>query len=485
MLAASHQRASDPFKSIGTIVFMMALEFLMIACKVGPNYKRPAVDIPRDYRGRMAPEIAAASSSPSIADERWTSIFGDPVLEGLIREALTNNLDLRIAAQRILEMQAEVGITHSQQLPSIDAGGRAAGVQLPSRLANENGGIINKSFLAGGGPGLSSLWNLDFWGLYRRQTEAARAELLASEWAQKEIRSTLVESVAGAYFDLRGLDDQLAITEKTIAARKESLQLTQALEQHGAGSLADVRQAEELLHTAQANIPVLRRQIAIEENSISVLIEHMPEATGRGLPNQEEPHPLQVPTGIPSELLERRPDIQKAEAKLIAANARIGVARAQYFPQISLTSAGGVSSNQLSSLFTGGSTYWYAIGSISQPLFEGGRIRSNYRLSQEQKQEMVVRYQKTILDAFRDVSDALVSYKEIREYREEQATVVTAATDAVRLARLRYAGGNASYLEVLTTDTDLYSAQLVLARAEQQEAASLVQLYAALGGGWQ
>jgi multidrug efflux system outer membrane protein len=485
MPETSHQRASDPFKSIGTIVFMMALEFLMIACNVGPNYKRPTVDIPRDFRGRMAPEIAPASSSPSIADERWTSIFGDPVLEGLIREALTNNLDLRIAAQRILEMQAEVGIARSQQFPSIEAGGRAAGVQLPSSLASEHGGIINKSFLAGGGPGLSSLWNLDFWGLYRRQTEAARAELLASEWAQKEIRSTLVESVAGAYFDLRGLDAQLAITEKTIAARKESLQLTQALEQHGAGSLADVRQAEELLHTAQANIPVLRRQIAIEENSISVLMGHMPEAIGRGLPIQEEPHPLQVPTGIPSELLERRPDIQEAEAKLIAANARIGVARAQFFPQISLTSAGGVSSNQLSSLFTGGSTYWYAIGSISQPLFEGGRIRSNYRLSQEQKQEMVVRYQKTILDAFRDVSDALVSYKEIREYREEQAADVTAATDAVRLARLRYAGGNASYLEVLTTDTDLYSAQLVLARAEQQEAASLVQLYAGLGGGWQ
>lgn len=485
MPESNHQRASDRFKSIGTIVFMMALEFLMISCTVGPNYKRPTINIPQDYRGRMAPEVAAVSSSPSIADERWTSIFGDPVLEGLIREALANNLDLRIAAQRILEMQAEVGIIRGQQFPSIEAGGRDASIQLPSKLTSQPGGLLDKSFLTGGGPSASSVWNLDFWGLYRRQTQAARADLLASEWAQKTVTSTLVESVAAAYFDLRGLDAQLAITEETIAARKESLQLTQALEQQGAGSLADVRQAEELLHTAQANIPVLRRQIAIEENSISVLRGHMPEAIGRGLPIQDEPHPLQVPTGIPSELLERRPDIQEAEAKLIAANARIGVARAQYFPQISLTSAGGVSSNQLSSLFTSGSTYWYAIGSIAQPIFEGGRIRSNYRLSQAQKQEMVARYQKTILDAFRDVSDALVSYKEIREYREEQAAHVTAATDAVRLARLRYSGGNANYLEVLTTDTDLYSAQLVLARAEQQEAASLVQLYAALGGGWQ
>ena len=244
MPKSGHQKASDRIRSIGAIVFMMALESLMLACSVGPNYKRPTVDIPRDYRGRMAPEIAAASSSPSVADERWTSIFGDPVLEGLITEASTNNLDLRIAAQRILEMQAEVGIARSQQFPSIEAGGRVGGVQLPSRLASKNGGIINNSFLAGGGPSLSSLWNLDFWGLYRRQTEAARAELLASEWAQKEIRSTLLESVAGAYFDLRSLDDQLAITEKTIAARKESLQLTQALEQHGTGSLADVRTAQ-------------------------------------------------------------------------------------------------------------------------------------------------------------------------------------------------------------------------------------------------
>lgn len=480
-----YQRASGRIRPVGAIALVMTLPVLLIGCTVGPNYKRPAVDLPQDYRGGLAPEIAAPSHPSSIADERWTSIFADPVLESLIREALRDNLDLRIAAQRILEMQAEVGITRSQQFPSIEAGGREAGIQLPSRITSENGGITKKTVFAGGGPNASGLWNLDFWGLYRRQTEAARAELLASEWGQKAIRSTLVESVAEAYFDLRGLDAQLTITQKTIAVRRESLQLTQALEQRGAGSLADVRQAEELLDTAEANLPDLRRQIAIEENAISVLMGHMPEAIDRGLQIQEQPHPLQIPTGLASRLLERRPDIQEAEAKLMAANARVGVARAQFFPQISLTSTGGLASNQLSSLFTGASTYWYAIGSVSQPLFEGGRLRSNYRLSQAQKEEMVVTYQKTILNAFRDVSDALVSYKETREHREEQAADVEAAADAVRLARLRYAGGNASYLEVLTTDTDLYSAQLVLARAEQEEAASLVQMYAALGGGWQ
>ncbi len=198
-----------------------------------------------------------------------------------------------------------------------------------------------------------------------------------------------------------------------------------------------------------------------------------------------KPHPLDVPIGVPSQLLERRPDIQQAEAKLVAANARVGVARAQYFPQISLTSMGGAASSQLNSIFSSPNTYWYAAGSVSQPIFEGGRIRSNYRLSKAQQQEMLLEYQKAILGALKDVSNSLVSYKETRERREEQFEHVKSASDAVRLARLRYSGGNASYLEVLTTDTDLYSAQLLLAQAQQEEAASLVQLYTALGGGWQ
>jgi multidrug efflux system outer membrane protein len=290
--------------------------------------------------------------------------------------------------------------------------------------------------------------------------------------------------VAQSYFNLRSLDSQLEITQNTIKARQDSLRLTQTLEAHGAASLADVRQAEELLHAAQANLPQLRNQIAAQENAISVLLGHNPGSVDRGLPIAEQPHPQEIPAGVPSQLLERRPDVQQAEAKLVAANAHVGVARAQYFPQISLTAMGGAASNQLQSVFTGPNAYWYAAGSITEPIFDGGRIRSNYHLSQAQKQEMVITYQKTILNALRDVSDTLVSYKETREYREEQSAQVTSAADAVRLARLRYAGGNTSYLEVLTTDTALYEAQLLLAQAQQQEAASLVQLYAALGGGW-
>jgi multidrug efflux system outer membrane protein len=275
------------------------------------------------------------------------------------------------------------------------------------------------------------------------------------------------------------------ITQGTIDARKDSLRLTQVLEQHGASSLADVRQAEELLHGAQANSPELRRQIAVQENALSIFLGHSPASVDRGLPIAEQPHPQEVPVGVPSQLLERRPDIQQAEAKLIAANARIGVARAQFFPQISLTGLAGSASSQLTTLFAGSNAYWYVSGSLSQPIFEGGRIRNNYRLSQAQREEMILEYQKTILNALKDVSNSLVSYKETRERREEQSAQVTAATDAVRLARLRYSGGNAGYLEVLITDTDLYAAQLLLTEAQQQEAFSLVQLYAALGGGWQ
>jgi len=478
---------------IGGVLLAVAA-LLALGCTVGPNYKRPAVDVPGGYRQTSAPDISQASSAPptapsiapSIADEQWAKIFEDSTLQRLVERALANNLDLRIAAQRVLEAQAQVGITRSQQLPSINAGGSYTAFQIPSSLASTNSnGTPGNSFFNGGGPSASAAWNLDFWGLYRRQSEAARAELLASEWGQKATRTALIQGVAEAYFELRSLDAQAAITENTIKARKDSLHLTQALDQHGAGSLADVRQAEELLHAAQANLPDLQRQIAIQENALSTLLGRNPGDIDRGLPIDQQPHPQEIPVGVPSQLLERRPDIQQAEAKLVAANARIGVARAQYFPQISLTSLGGSASNQLNSVFSGANAYWYAAGSISEPIFDGGRIRSNYRLSKAQEQEMLLAYQKTILSALQDVSNSLVSYKQTRERREEQSKQVASAADAVRLARLRYSGGNTSYLEVLTTDTDLYSAQLLLAQAQEQEAGSLVQLYVALGGGWQ
>lgn len=467
------------------IVALFALT--AIGCNVGPNYKRPAASTPQSYREALAPGIAPPTQSePSLGDRQWSSVFQDSVLQRLVAEALQNNLDLRMAAQRVLEAQAQVGITRADQFPSLNAGGSYSALQIPSGLAGKNSdGTPANSFIRGGGFSASAAWNLDFWGLYRRQTEAARAELLSSKWAQRETRATLVQQVAQAYFQLRSLDAQLEITKSTIKARQDSLQLTQSLEKYGAGSLADTRQAEELLHAAEANLPELRRQIAVQENTISILLGHNPEGIDRGISVADQPHPQEVPTGVPSQLLERRPDIQRAEATLIAANARIGVAKAQFFPNISLTSMGGSASNQLNSIFSGKNAYWYAAGSLSEPIFDGGRIRSNYHLSQAQEQEMLLEYRKTILNALKDVSDSLVSYKETRERRERQTALVLSAADAVRLAKLRYSGGNTSYLEVLTTDTNLYDAQLQLAQAQEQEAESLVELYVALGGGWQ
>jgi multidrug efflux system outer membrane protein len=458
----------------------------LVGCSVGPNYKRPLTNLPQSFRGTPASDIGGPASSGSLADQQWSAIFQDPVLQRLVTEALQNNLDLHIAAQRVLEAQAQVGITRSQQLPSVNAAGSYSALQLPPSLSAANAnGTPGRSFYNAGGFSASGAWNLDFWGLYRRQSEAARADLLATEWAQRATRASLVEGVAQAYFQLRSLDAQLEITTNTIKARRDSLKLVESLRQYGAGSLADTRQAEELLHAAQANLPEIRRLIAVQENQISTLVGRNPDGIDRGRAVDAQPHPQEVPAGLPSALLERRPEIQQAEARLIAANARIGVAKAQFFPNIALTSLGGSASSQLNSIFVGKNAYWYAAASLSQPIFDGGRIRNNYHLSQAAQQEMLYEYQKSILNALRDVSNSLVAYKETREYREEKTAQVTSAADAVRLARLRYSAGNASYLEVLTTDTQLYDAQLTLAQAQEREAASLVELYAALGGGWQ
>jgi multidrug efflux system outer membrane protein len=347
----------------------------------------------------------------------------------------------------------------------------------------------NKNYRASsyysGGFTLSAAWNLDFWGLYRRQTEAARAQLLATEWGRRMTISTVVENVATAYLQLRTLDAELAITRDTLEARKQSLQLTETLEQGGSGTLADVRQAEQLLYTAAAAIPDFERQIEQEENGISILLGRNPGPIIRAASEMNWPQPEQLPAGLPSQLLERRPDIQQAEATLIAANANVGVAKAQLFPQLSLSGTGGTASSQLKGLVDGKNLYWYTSGNLTQPIFDAGRLRNNLRLSEAQKQEEVLAYQRTIKQAFQSVSDALIGLDKYREYREQEAKLTASAEDATRLARLRYNGGSTSYLEVLTNDTNYYSAQLNLAVAQEDEALSIVQLYSALGGGWQ
>jgi multidrug efflux system outer membrane protein len=466
--------------------------FAATGCTVGPNYKRPVVATPAAYRG--APELTPTGTP--LGAEKYTSVFTDPVLQSLIAEALKNNYDVKIAADRVLEQQAQVGITKAAQYPTVSVGGTYDAAALPGGLlsglgsnngsSNTNGSNNNQGHtqIYTGGLTTSVAWNLDFWGYYRRQTEAARAYLRATQWAQQTTYSTLVENVATSYYELRTLDAELAITHNELKARKDSLELTQKLEAGGSDSLADVRQAEELEYTAEAQIPDLERQITQQENSLCILLGRAPGPIARGLPIDQTPHPTEVPVGLPSDLLERRPDIRRAEELLVQANANIGVAKAQFFPQLSLSGTGGTSTSQLKGIVESKNLYYYAIGSLSQPIFEGGKLTNNLHYAKAEDQELVDTYRQTIAGAFRDVDNALVAYSKTREYREKQEMQTEATRDAVRLARMRYNAGATSYLEVLTNDANLYSSELTLKTAQQQEALSLVQLYNALGGGW-
>lgn len=452
---------------------------LVAGCNVGPKYVRPNLTAPPAYRG--ADDTAVASDAKqSFGDDEWAAVYREPELQELIRKALANNYDVRIAAKRILEQQAQVKITRSQQFPSITVGGTGIGATLPSSF-----GTQIPSPLVNGSINVSAAWTPDFWGLYRKQTEAARAQLLAQVWAQRAVQLTLVQQVATAYLQIRALDAQLEITKQTLKARQDSVALTKTLESGGSVPLSDVRQAEQLLYTATSEIPQLEEQIQQQENAIAFLLGENPGPFLHRDPNALAPPPQDLPTGLPSRLLERRPDIQQAEATLISANAQIGVARAQFFPNLSISASGGVGGDSLSSIFDPAGKTIFGLGTLTQPLFEGGKLRGQLQLSEQTKDEMVLNYQKTISGAFRDVSNALIALNKQRGYREQQEKLVEAAMDATRLARIRYQGGSTGYLEVLTTDSNLFAAQLNLVNAQQGEALALVQLYSALGGGWQ
>ena len=471
------------FKRAYAIIFTAVLLAAAVGCTVGPKYQRPAYPAPPAFRG--ADDAAIISDAQgSLGDERWAQVFREPELQDLIRKALTNNYDLRIAAQRILEQQAQVQIARSQQFPTLSVGGTGLGADVPA-LNNITGSNSISSPIVAGSFSLSAAWNPDFWGLYRKQTEAARATLLAQTWAQRAVRLTLVQEVATTYIQLRALDLEVEITRRTLKARQDSVDLTRRLESGGSVPLSDLRQAEQLLYTATSELPQLEQQVQQQENALRLLLGENPGPVAHTDPNALAPPPQDLPTGIPSQLLERRPDIQQSEAQLKAANANIGVARAQFFPQLSISASAGVGGNSWSNLFDSNSRTIYGLGSLTQPLFEGGKLRGQLNQAKAADQELVITYQKTIAGAFRDVSNALIALNKQRVYREQQEKLVEAAQDSTRLARLRYEGGSTAYLEVLTTDTNLYSAQLNLATAQQGEALSLVQLYSALGGGWQ
>ena len=435
---------------------------------------------PTPSPNRRSPQPQTAQTAPqSLGDEKWWEVFQDPTLQSLIRTALKNNYDVRIAATRVLQAQAQLGITRADQFPSLSAGGNITSQRSPKI------GPIPAYEVTQGALTASAGWNPDFWGKYRRATESARATLLANRWAQKEVISTLVANVAADYFTLRQLDLELEISRRTFASRKQSLDLTQSLEEHGFNSLLDVRQSEQLVYTAATEIPDFERQIAQEENAISTLLGSNPGDVPRGLKLTEQPHSPEVPAGLPSALLERRPDVREAEQNLVAANAQIGVAKAAYFPQISLTGTAGYESPSLTNLFSGPAGLWSLAGAFTQPIFEGGRLKSGVRLSEAQEQQMVLTYQQTIQGAFRDVSNSLVAYRKNREFRVQQQNLLTSAEDAAQLSHQRFDAGTTDYLEVLTNETNAFTAELGLAQAQGNELIALVQLYQALGGGWQ
>src|SRR5580704_16311951 len=355
-----------------------SLLILMTGCRVGPNYLRPQVTAPAIYRGADEAPVSSADQD-SLGNQKWAQVFHEPELQNLIREALENNYDVRIAAQRVLEEQAQLKITRSQQFPAVNLGGTGIGADLGSSFGNG----VPSGTIAAGSFNVSATWNPDFWGLYRRQTEAQKAQLLAQIWAQRAIRMTLVQQVATAYFHLRSLDEQLSIARQTRKARQESVQLTRTLESGGSVPLADLRQAEELEYTASVQVPQLEQQIQQEENALRLLLGANPGPVPHVGPNALAPVPQDLSVGLPSRLLERRPDILQAEQQLIAANARIGVARAQFFPQLLITASGGVAGSDFSNIFSPDGRLIYGIGSLTQPIFQGGRLRGQLQLSEE------------------------------------------------------------------------------------------------------
>lgn len=449
---------------------------MLTGCVVGPNYQRPKIDVPPVYRAATPEQTSAAS----LGDEKWWIVFRDPQLQDLIRLALKQNYDIRIAATRVLQTQAQLVIARANQFPTASAGPGISGTRSPGIPGIFPGYAYLADQLA-----ISGSWNVDFWGRYRRATEAARAQMLSSEWARRAVVSSLVENVATAYFQLREYDLELDIEKQTLEARKQSLHLTEVLEQGGATNLVDVRQAQQLVEEAAEAIPLTEQQIATEENEISTLVGQNPGDVERGLPLTKEPLPESIPAGVPSQILARRPDVRQAEQNLIAANADVGVARAQLFPQLSLTGDGGVESIGLGNLLSVGSRFWTWSAGLTQPIFNAGSLRANVRLAQAEKEQMVLTYQQTIQNAFRDVANSLVAYRKSIEYNQHQQALTVAARDAAHLSEVRYQGGVTSYLEVLTDESTYFSAQINLARSRLNEQLGLVQVYNALGGGWQ
>lgn len=462
-----------------TRFFLLPMSLALAGCAVGPNYKRPATPVPPDYRG-----AAAGGSAASLADTKWAELFEDDALKQIIGEALRSNLDLAMATERVQQARARYGITAAGQLPAVLAQGQFT-ANRPSRIGSNRtvpSGSLDSSYTQAGA---SLSWELDLWGRVRRLKESARAQYLETEEVRRGVIVSLIGDVAGSYFTLRERDLELDIARATRDVANRNLELVRLRHDRGAATGLAVHQAEQFLYTAAAQIASAERDIGQTENALSLLLGKLPGDIARGKPVDAFGLPVEIPAGLPSSLLERRPDIRQAEQTLIAANAQIGVAKAYYFPQISLTGFLGGQSRPLSELFTGPARYWTATPAAALPIFNAGAVRAGVRLSEARKREMLANYQKAVYTAFREVSDALIRYSGTREQRTQQDRLIHALEETDRLANLRYKGGLDSYLQVLDAERNLFQGRLTLAQLRLQELLSYVQLYKALGGGWQ
>lgn len=469
--------------------FAIAVASLALsACAVGPDYKRPQAALPANFRAPEPTESALPESqAASLADLKWFEVFRDQQLQALIRAALEQNYDLRDAVARVDEARASLGITRSNQYPQVGASGD---LQF-TRLSRDGQFPLPPSFVPNqnrnwGEAALNLLsFQIDLWGQLRRATESARANLLGADWNRKTVITTVVSQVAADYFELLELDSELEISRNTLQTRRESLELTTQRQSHGIATQLDVRQAEQLVESAAVSIPELQQQIGQTEDQMSLLLGKYPGNIERARTFRVDYLPPEVPAGLPSSLLERRPDIRAAEQAMIAANANIGVAKAAYFPQISLTGSIGGQSSSLANLFAGPAGAWSFVPQLTQPIFTAGRLKNNVRLARAQREDAQIVWEKSISTAFQEVSDALIAHQRTRESRVEQQKLVTALEDRKRLAYARYTGGVDTQLNALDADRDLLSAQLTLEQVRYAELVSVVQLYKALGGGWQ
>lgn len=445
---------------------------LLSGCTVGPNYKRPAVSVPDAYRS--APTLTSPPAE-DFAEMQWWTVFQDPVLQSLIKEALTNNYDIRIAANRVVQARDQLGITRANQLPSLSGFAEVNYQRVPPVRSDPT---IDSA-------GLQLSWILDFWGQYRRATEAARATLLSTQYAQNTVRLTLISNVAADYFQLRAFDQEMDSSQRILRANQETLRITTISVDGGISPITDQLQAQLLVQQAQAQITQLEESIAQEENIISILLGRNPGDIPRGLNLVEQPHFPDVPVGLPSALLERRPDVRESEEALATANANVGVAKAAFFPQIPLTASLGASSTSLLSFLNGPATVWSIAGEAVQPLYQGGKITNTYRLAWAQREAAELAYRQTVQQAFGDVANSLVGYSKSRAFRMKLEEQTATYAEAARLANDRYRGGSTSFLEVLTTQQQYFTSEIQTAQAWFSELQNYVQLYQALGGGWQ